>query len=92
MLLKINIIPRCINSYNHGRVSLEQVEAAVWPNGNGTASVQEIGEGCLLVPEISEERNYFRKWSKISAASSAGSTTPSRVRSSLPLEKKWVVG
>lgn len=35
---------------------------------------------------------YFSRWSEISAASSAGSTTPSRVNSSLPAAKKCVVG
>jgi len=53
---------------------------------------QSEGVGDSPSPAEVVRRSYFIKWSAINAASSAGSTTPSRVRSSLPLEKKCVVG
>src|SRR5437899_1883724 len=38
------------------------------------------------------KRLYFNRWSEINAASSSASSLPSRVRSSLPLANRWVVG
>lgn len=47
---------------------------------------------CVVKEIVRCGERYFRRWSEINAANSAASTTPSRVRTSLPRAKKCVVG
>ena len=55
--------------------------------------VPEAILACEGIQEIlSGSARYFMRWSEINAASSSASTTPSRVRISLPRAKKCVVG
>ncbi len=72
------------------RVSVRKCEMAqrVWRYSSLTGANGDVRRG----RDAGRQNDYFSRWSEINEASSAGSTTPSRVSNSLPWAKKCVVG